>query len=272
MVEKEIAKWNEFAPTIDEIRDTYGKRTVGQDFVIKNRVLFRGQANSDWSLVTTLERASRQRWSVDRYAKLTLLCAPHIAAFTGEFRNLPSMQDAEKEIQERFSKLSADIPQDIYNFWIYLRHHGFPSPLLDWTLSPYIAAAFCFIEKPIGEKVSVFAYIEHPLGTKGGRLGAPQIQTMNAHVIAHKRHFIQQCFYTIATKPEDDEHYFVCHEDIFSTGSGRQDILVKITMPASERNSALKFLNDANINLFSLFQTEDALVRSLALRELDMNL
>jgi len=272
MVEKEITKWAEFAPIISGIRDTYGKRTVGRDFVIKNKILFRGQANSNWSLRTTLERASGRRWSIDQYAKLTLLCAPHITAFTGEYRNLPSLMDAEKEIQERFNRFSADIPQDIYNFWIYLRHHGFPSPLLDWTLSPYIAAAFCFIEKPIGEKVSVFAYIEHPLGTKGGRVGQPEIKAMNAHVTAHKRHFIQQCLYTIATKPEEGEHYFVCHEDVFSKGSDRQDVLIKITMPACERSSALEFLNDANINLFSLFQTEDALVRSLALKELEMNL
>ena len=35
-------------------------------------------------------------------------------------------------------------PPPGYEFMIYMRHHGFPSPLLDWSRSPYVAAFFAF--------------------------------------------------------------------------------------------------------------------------------
>ena len=36
----------------------------------------------------------------------------------------------------------------IYEYFVYLRHHGFPSPLLDWSASPYVAAFFAFDKMP----------------------------------------------------------------------------------------------------------------------------
>src|SRR5579871_975887 len=63
--------------------------------------------------------AARQRWDIE----------PHT------YRD--RMRDADAGV---FFK--AQFPG--YDYMAYLRHHGFPSPLLDWTRSPYVAAFFAF--------------------------------------------------------------------------------------------------------------------------------
>ena len=49
-----------------------------------------------------------------------------------------------------------------------------------------------------------------------------------------------------------------------------EDLLVKITIPATDRKLALKELNDYNINHFTLFQSEDSLIKALSLKDFDL--
>lgn len=120
----------------------------------------------------------------------------------------------------------------------------------------------------------MFVYVEEPSGFKGGVKGSKNISTQGPNVRTHKRHFLQQSWYSVCTTwLEDDDHMFSCHEDVFVDGEYQgvvQDVLTKITLPWQERLDFLQHLQEMNINAFSLFQTEEALMQTLALQDIEL--
>jgi hypothetical protein len=59
------------------------------------------------------------------------------------------------------------------------------------------------------------------------------------------------------------------HEDVFARGDLKQDVLWRFNVPWSERTKVLKLLDSYNLNAFSLFDSEESLMETLALRELE---
>jgi len=222
--------------------------------------LFRGQSNADWDLITTLERHYPD-WTWRRYLRAVRSVAPTIETMTNRHWDLPPYAET-TEWGSSFDDGLQMIPG--YDFWVYLRHHGFPSPLLDWSRSPYVAAFFAF-RYPSAKRVSIFCYQETPTGGKSSGSNRPVIHTHGPFVRSHPRHVLQQGEYTTCSTLEGGQWQYTKHSDVFALNDPDQDRLWKFTLPATERAAVLKHLNKYNLNAYSLFATEEALLETLAL-------
>jgi len=59
------------------------------------------------------------------------------------------------------------------------------------------------------------------------------------------------------------------HECVFIRDDRIQDRLWKFNLPSTERLRVLKVLDEYNLNAISLFGSEESLMETMALRELD---
>ncbi len=221
--------------------------------------IFRGHANASWMLQTTLERFSGRTFDTEDYYRTMRHVRPAVVSITEKNWGLPKM-----------SAIGA-LPPTGYSFMVYLRHHGFPSPLLDWTRSPFVAAFFAFRsrEKQTDGKVAIYSYIEWQGDARSFMGQAPTIHGLGPYVVTHKRHYAQQCEYTICWKRVGDGYEYSSHEEAFSDNTSDQGALTKYTLPVSERTKALKQLYRMNVTAFSLFGSEESLMESLAYQEIE---
>jgi hypothetical protein len=112
------------------------------------KLVYRGQSDSSWKLQTTLHR-TKLITSLD--------------ALSDYFEKvLPSVQESVEAWDGKARDLKNDI--EMGQFVAFLQHHGYPTPLLDWTESPYIAAYFAHSNiDPFNvenESISIYSFNE----------------------------------------------------------------------------------------------------------------
>lgn len=264
MDERNVTCWEEFIEGLEEIRR---KRASSVSYVQDSPLLFRGQGNSCWQLSTTLER-KRERMLYKDYYRIIDKIKPQIETLTGGDWSIPSYPEVEHLVKayEEFNNTLWAGDRPAYAYMAYLRHRGFPSPLLDWSRSPYVAAYFAFANacKDTNGRVSIFVLCERNFKLSGNRMDVVYI--FGPYVKTHRRHVLQQSQYTVCLSFHD-EWRFESYDSVFEQGHRQQAFCRKFTIPVTERPKVLALLDEHNLNAFSLFGSEESLMETLAIRE-----
>lgn len=258
--------WDDFKQKIQA--DIAEYKNAAASVLMHSPWIYRGQSNSTWVLKTSLERYLEDELELppdkipvrDYYVKLSAI-VPAINSLTG--RKFEDFNPLDIVFSEK-----AAVPE--CELLCYARHHGFPTPLLDWTESYYVAAFFAFwsIKKHQKENVSVYAYKEWNGKARSWGGADPRLCEMGHYIETHSRHYKQQSNYTVCLHRASvkDPIYFVKHEDALARNPDNQR-MKKFIISAKEKERALEELYAMNINTHTLFGDEEALLRMLAYKE-----
>jgi hypothetical protein len=281
METRDFETWEQFVSFVADLRRPFSQGMTLGEVYLRSDVLFRGQANADWDLDTTLDRSQTEPyaipWSLAMYHTAMLQVQSAVEAHTAKKWSL--FERGKFELwASHFDSLGPAVSWPGYEFMAYLRHHGFPSPLLDWSRSPFVAAFFAFNPRsPGNERVAIYAYREN--SGRGKVIGSahPRIVQLPEHTPTHARHFLQQCQYTtcvqwdpncmVSVREQRGAFVYAKHAEVFGNPSEGQDELWKITLPRVLRGTVLRHLNEFNLNAYSLFGSEDALIQTLAAKQ-----
>ena len=262
MSDRRIESWDEFLSAVNTLYEPPPRGDAPAAYV--SDLLFRGQSDASWKLETTLERWAGEGETLMRYLNDVSVVRSEIESRTGLKWDIPDHDEYHAALTKQ--KYGYPRPSQLYEYLVYLRHHGFPSPLLDWTASPFIAAYFAFRSAQPDCDVAIFGYREYVGGGKGGQAGGSEVHGLGPYVRSHPRHYLQQSQYTVCVEGSGAKRQYISHERVLSEQNTNQDLLWKFTLPGSLRRTALSYLHRHNITAYSLLGSEESLMESLAVR------
>ncbi len=253
MKEHEISSWESWKTHIGKLLAEEAEQSSKEVYV--SDLLFRGHNCASWKLESTLERKGIDMPSVNLFSIQIQKVKLAFESYLGS------------SWHSDYSFSEAPSPPDNYEFMVYLRHHGYPTPLLDWTRSPYIATFFAF-QNPSAEKsVAIYSFKEYLGEGKGGWTGESNIVGCGPTIRTHKRHYAQQAEYTYCRRKENENWYYSSHEQALEGSGSGQDVVCKYLLPSCIRKEVLAELDAMNINAYTLYGSEEGLAEMLANRE-----
>lgn len=150
-------------------------------------------------------------------------------------------------------------------FWSLLQHHGYPTPLLDWTFSPFVAAYFAFANVKANDPVRPRIYI-FDQAKWNGRYGKnaftadpspPQLIVLESFNFGNPRAAPQQALSTVSNVTDIEK--FIRVKEV----QDQQEYLTICELPANEAPRVLRELELMGITYGSLFPGLDGIAQDI---------
>jgi hypothetical protein len=227
--------WSEYKAQASADLDSYGA------------YIYRGQRVAAWRLTSTVHRTALVR------------SIPDIAGYVNHM--IPQVHDAVEGWTGRSWDLSK--PLGLAEFLAFLQHNGFPTPLLDWTASPYVAAYFAFEAvnhfAPQSENVSIYSFNQSAWRSKFKQIydvadQTPHVSILRPRTIGNHKLAMQQGCFTWANVSDVEEH-------IRLNETADEIYLRKYELKVTERPRVMRELDLMGISAVQLMPSVEAVCK-----------
>lgn len=219
----------------------------------RRSLLFRGQSRAEWGLVSTYHRLASPGEPAN-YWKALYVVHDYICTWSGRTWNLADTFD-------------------VASFLGFLQHNGFPTPLLDWTRSPYAAAYFAFAgvsdSNPTSDEVAVFAFDHRAWSTDWNQIydvwfPGDHVSVLQSQSRGNHKQLLQQGAYTFSTVRDQAEH-IEAYEAAFQRDHGDpKKYIEKHLLSVQEKPTVMHDLGLMGISAMTLFPGVEGVCRHLA--------
>lgn len=216
----------------------------------KKNYFYRGQRDPSWKLQTSFHReATAFNYSLLDYLNIIV---PEINYYVSAQQN---------------EMINLDNKVELTSFLALLQHHGFPTPLLDWSLSPYIAAYFAFRDldevSPQSDHVQIYIFDSSEWISTYEQIydlretTKDYVSVIRPAAMNNQRLIAQRGAYTISNVNDLESH-------LLNMGSIKQKtFLYVVDIPITEKPKVMKDLNLMGINEMTLFPGMDGICKTL---------